>query len=175
MEAIGKIQKTFGAHGELVVALYDDHTLPTGKPVFIEINGLLAPFYVNKAEKRGQKLTVVFDDMEAEALAAELVGREIMVAPSARQRRKKSTAPNEGATPDELIGYKVIDLTHGELGSAASWMDYPGNPCIQVVNPRGQEIIIPANEALIVSIDRDAKVLSVDLPQGLLELYINNL
>jgi 16S rRNA processing protein RimM len=168
MEAIGKIQKTFGAHGELIIALYGSNPLPVGKPVFIDINGLLTPFYVGKVEERGKKLLVVFDDMEAETLAAELVGKEIM----AEQQRKKNTAAHEGSTLDELLDYRVADVTHGELGTIIGWLDYPNNPCLQVVNPQQQEILIPANGALIAAIAKKEKNLTVDLPQGLIEIYL---
>jgi 16S rRNA processing protein RimM len=173
MTTIGKIQKTFGAHGELLLALYGDFSLSQSAPLLINIDGLSVPFYLKSVEEKGSKYIVVFDDMESEKLAQELVGKEVMAELSARQQRKHASSSDGGATLDELIGYKAVDVTSGEVGSVKNWLDYPGNPCLQILNAAGQEIIIPANGDLIVSIDKKEQILTVDLPQGLLEIYLS--
>ncbi len=171
LTAIGKLQKTFGAHGELMLALYDDFSLPQSAPLFITVDGLSVPFYLKSAEEKGSKYVVVFDDMESEKRAAELVGKEVMAELSARQQRRHA-AGSGSAAPRELMGYKVVDKALGELGLVGDWLDYPGNPCLQILNPQGQEIIIPANEDFIISVDGKEKILTVDLPQGLVEIYL---
>ncbi len=174
LTTIGKIQKTFGAHGELMLALYNDFSLPQNNtPLFISIDGLNVPFYLKSAEEKGSKYIVVFDDMESEKRALELVGKEVCVELSARQQRKHAATASDDTTPNELVGFTVVDKTDGELGKVESWLDYPGNPCLQIVNAQGQEIIIPANDDLISSVDDKQKILTVDLPQGLLDIYLN--
>jgi 16S rRNA processing protein RimM len=39
---------------------------------------------------------------------------------------------------------------------------------------KNKEILFPLNEDMIVEIDEDEKTLLVDLPEGLLELYLNS-
>lgn len=175
MTTIGKIQKTFGAHGELLLALYGDFSLPQDTPLFISIDGLNVPFYLKSAEEKGNKLVVVFDDMESEKRALELVGKEVAVELSARQSRimRDEHTAQSNETSNLLIGYKVTDKTSGELGTITNRLDYPGNPCLQVTNAAGQEIIIPANNDLVVSVDNEQKILTMDLPQGLLEIYLS--
>ena len=171
MTTVGKIQKTFGARGELLLALYSGAAQLPDSPLFIAVDGLNVPFYLKSAEKKGSKYVVVFDDMESEKLAQELVGKEVMAELSTRQQRKHS-ATASGTTLDELATYKVVDVTCGELGTVSCRLDYPGNPCLQIINAQGQEIIIPANSDLFVSVDEKEKVLMVDLPQGLVGVYV---
>jgi len=173
MTTIGKIQKTFGAHGELLLALHNGVAQLPDSPLFITIDGLNVPFYLKSVEEKGSKYVVVFDDMESEKLAQELAGKEVMAELNAKQQRKHLSATTSSATLDELVAYKVVDVTCGELGTVSCRLDYPNNPCLQILNAQGQEIIIPANDALFTSIDKKEKILTVDLPQGLVEIYLS--
>ena len=172
MTTVGKIQKTFGARGELLLALYSGAAQLPDSPLFVAVDGANVPFYLKSAEKKGGKYVVVFDDMESEKLARELTGKEVMAELNARQLRQHSATAG-GATLDGLVGCKVVDATCGELGTVRCRLDYPGNPCLQIINAQGQEIIIPANSDLVVSVDEKEKILAVDLPRGLVEIYLN--
>ena len=164
---VGDVRKTFGANGELIVKLRED--IPTAilqnkEPVFIYIDGLPVPFYMKSAEPKGTaKLLVVFEDMETEALATELVGKPIYIA-------SKETAIESRSELDVLVGFTAIDDSHGELGLVKEVMDIPGNPCL-VLDRNGLEVIVPLNQDLISKIDPKKKQIHLTLPDGLLDLY----
>ena len=68
-----------------------------------------------------------------------------------------------------LIGFKVEILGSQREGIVRSIDTYPqGNMINCVIN--GKEILIPEVEEWITAIDLDLKVISLELPEGLLEL-----
>ncbi|MDR3366188.1 MAG: hypothetical protein LBO71_04385 [Prevotellaceae bacterium] len=168
MTPIGKLQKTFGAHGELLLALYGDGaTLPQKSPVFVNVEGLDVPFYIKNIAEKGGKFVVIFDDMEQEALAAELVGKEICAAQA--ERRTASALP---AASEAWLGYTFVDAAHGVIGKLTRRLAYPGNPVLELATEQGKEILIPDNPDFVVGVDKRKKVVSVRLPEGLVELYL---
>jgi 16S rRNA processing protein RimM len=164
----GKLQKTFGAHGELLLALYGEGaTISQKLPVFISVDGLDVPFYFKSITEKGGKFVVIFDDMEQEALAKELVGKEIFAAQTVRSRA--STSPAES---DRMLGYTFADATFGVIGKLARRLDYQGNPVLEIATGQGKEILIPDNPDFITAVDNKKKIVSVNLPEGLIEMYL---
>lgn len=164
---IGDVLKTFGARGELIVKVLEDiprAILQNKKPVFIYIDGLPVPFYMKVVESKGvSKLVVVFEDMETEALATELVGKPIHLVVD-------KVTPEQGSELDMLVGYTVVDVSYGELGTVKEVMAIPGNPCL-VLSKDEVEVIVPLNQDLISKIDQSKKEIHLNLPDGLIELY----
>ena len=167
LRLIGDVLKTFGANGELIVKVREDipQVVQQNKePIFINIDGLSVPFYMKSVEPKGtNKLMVVFEDMETEALATELIGKQIYLA-------SKEASPQPSAEFDLLVGFTAIDIKHGELGQVEDVLDIPGNPCLVVVK-NDQEIIIPLNGDLISKVDPKKQQIHLNIPDGLLDLY----
>lgn len=168
LRLIGNVLKTFGTNGELIVKLREEAPpaiLQNEEPIFIYIDGLSVPFYMKLAEPKGtNKLLVVFEDMEAEALAAELVGKEVY------QESEEAEASLDNEL-DVLVGFTAIDKKHGTIGLVDHILAIPGNPCLVVIKDDGQEVIIPLNEELISGVDSRKKQIRLDVPDGLLDLY----
>lgn len=74
---------------------------------------------------------------------------------------------------DYLIDYRVSDKTQGPLGEVIDVLINDNGHDNLVVNYRDQEVIIPFVEAIILSINEEAHTIDVDLPEGLLDLYLN--
>ena len=70
----------------------------------------------------------------------------------------------------EIIGFQVIDTKYGEVGSIVSVNDRTAQALFEIIN-QGKEILIPIIDEFIVSIDRESKILTVQTPDGLLDLY----
>ncbi len=167
LQLFGEVSKTFGANGELIIKYREELSAQTLKkePVFIYMDGLPVPFYFKSFEPKGtNKMLVVFEDMEAEALARELVGKSVFFVPK-HGRKKRSDELND------LIGFHIIDEQHGELGTVTEVLDIPGNPCLSL-NHQGKEVIIPLNEELVTRVDAKAKKIYLKLPEGLVDLYL---
>lgn len=61
------------------------------------------------------------------------------------------------------------EIHHGHLGEVTDVDDSTLNTLF-IVDRQGEELLIPAQEDFIVDIDQQHKVITVDLPQGLLNL-----
>ena len=69
----------------------------------------------------------------------------------------------------EVIGFELIDQTHGTLGHIDSIMDLPGNPCS---NRSGKEKrAFPMTDSVLFDRDRAQQRILLDLPEGMYDLY----
>ena len=164
---IAKATKTFGQNGELVLRLYD--TFPEEinfkEPIFAVINGLTVPFFLSSFRKQGaNKAVVVFDDIDTEYRAAELIGTEF-VAPS------EEYEDDDELYYEDLEGYAFTDEISGKKGTVTGYIDNDMNP-ILIAETEGKTIYIPANENIIKEVDPDNSKILVALPDGLLDLYL---
>lgn len=73
----------------------------------------------------------------------------------------------------DLKGFTVSDETQGELGEIIDVNEYP-QQFVATVLYKGTEVMFPLNEDMIVEIDEDEETLLVDLPEGLLDIYLSN-
>ena len=168
LSLFGDVLKTFGTTGELIVKLRNDvpqEIIQKKEPVFVYIDGLPVPFYILTIESKGtSKLLMVFEDMETEALAAELVGKQVYYS------SKLGTKASADDGLSVFIGFTVITVGEGVLGIVKDVMDIPGNPCLVVDGENGSELIVPFNEDLLVKVNVKGKELHLNLPEGLLDL-----
>ena len=163
----GEVLKTFGTDGELLVKLSKnvaDENIEG--PVFVEIDGLRVPFYFKLFERRGQRAKAIFENMESETLADELVGKKILMPTG-------SVSDDEVVSElQELVGFSVKDKQHGILGTVIQVFEFPGNPCIEVDTPK-DALIIPLNG--VRKFDYHKKLIYTEIPEGLVELYCDGL
>jgi 16S rRNA processing protein RimM len=69
----------------------------------------------------------------------------------------------------DLIGLKVFTTDGRHLGKVASIIETGAND-VYVVKDDAREILIPALESVVHTIDLDAKIMRVELPDGLEEI-----
>lgn len=138
------------------------------EPLFVMFDGLSVPLFVEYFERRGQRGALMrFADIDTPERATELVGEEIFVCGA----QKEADAADE-LTFDDLVGYRFIIAGETLHGSVAAFIDSEMNPLLQL-DAAGRELLIPAADEFIESLDTDARTISFILPEGLLELYID--
>jgi 16S rRNA processing protein RimM len=71
--------------------------------------------------------------------------------------------------PNQLAGYKIIDEQAGLIGAITQILDYNNNLLFSVLR-NGDEILIPANEEIIIKVNHKKKEIIIAAPQGLLDL-----
>jgi 16S rRNA processing protein RimM len=155
----GEVLKTFGTVGELIVKIDEPSPEKIKEPVFICIDGLWVPFYFKLFELRGKKAKIIFENMESEALAEELIGKKIF------SHRKPSFVPDSKRS--DLTGFTVIDSQLGNLGQVSDVFEFPGNPCIELTIS-GKQVMIPLNG--IIKLEHRKKLIHTSIPEGLLDL-----
>ncbi|MEN6618263.1 MAG: ribosome maturation factor RimM [Rikenellaceae bacterium] len=166
---VAKVLKPFGTKGELIIRYSPEaqEDIDKKKPVFIYYDGLPVPFFVESIQDRATNQALVkLEGIYSESLAGEIVGELIYI----EKKTKKSKSKN--FSPEDLIGYSIIDLDGTPLGIVIEFYDYPNNPCLGVkkLNEDNQEQLLPLNEEFIVDLDNETQILKVSLAKGLFDL-----
>ena len=165
---IGYISKTRGLKGEVQVSFsFDEPEKLKIKSVFIEINNKLVPFFVDTYKiPMPQVGYFTFEDIDHIDKAQNITKRKIFLPNRLKPKRKK-----EEFLYTDLVGFTADDLQNGNLGEITEVREYP-QQYLATVNYKEKEVLIPLNEAFITNLDIELKTISFDLPEGLLDLYL---
>ena len=68
-----------------------------------------------------------------------------------------------------FVGFKVEEIRHGELGLITDVDDSTINTLF-VIDHNGKELLVPAQEEFILKMDEKKRLMTVQLPDGLLNL-----
>lgn len=165
---IGSIQKPHGINGDLSIRFQEQfyETLEEAGTIFLEIDGLLVPFFIAEEGVRfrtGDSAIVALEWVDSEEQARKLAGLSVYA--------KNDEIKNSENSLDlrMLEGFLLIDQRKNPIGTIGFIHDFSGNVVLEV-NYHGKEIMIPFNEDFLISIDQGSKVLALNLPDGLLTL-----
>jgi len=161
---VGKVVKTHGVSGELIVELDNPEILEeTTEPVVLEIEGLRVPFFISHAQAiSAQRARIQFDCTKTEQRAKSLVGCRLFISPNLLEDL------DDGYTsPNALIGFKVIDKTKGEIGNILRIDSLSINPLMVVGDT---EILIPFHPDFVTKIDFRKRQVNINVPEGLLHI-----
>ena len=143
--------------------------------VLIQINkkdNSLIPFFISNCQlQNNDTLKIKIDDVNEIADAKPLIGKEVYLP-------LNSLPILEGNKfyYHEVIGFKVIDTKHGEIGELKQVLDYPKQASFEIINKEDKEdkeILIPITTEIIVNVDRENQVIEVTTPEGLINLYLS--
>lgn len=67
---------------------------------------------------------------------------------------------------DELPGFSVLDRAGKPLGLVTGWYELPAGLTLEVQGPK-REFLLPFKKELVTEVDREARRLVVELPEGL--------
>ncbi len=167
----GYISKRIGNKGELAFVLDVDEPLRYKKlkSVFIELNAALVPFFITKIQLRNTIAVVSLEGIDSIEKAEELVKAELYLPLSMLPALK-----GKKFYFHEVPGFTVIDKNYGNIGIIEKVLDFPQQSILQIKKDT-HEILIPAREEFIIRIDRDARQIEVQAPDGLIDIYLNNL
>lgn len=159
--------KPHGIKGEISLVtnsdVFDDAEDPC---VICEIDGILVPFFVEEYRyKTDTVILLKLENVNNERAAREFTNREAFFLLDAVNKDDLIG----DMTWDNFIGYTVINEHHGELGKITNVDETTINVLLQI-DHNGEELLLPAAEELITSVDHDNKTLQVSVPEGLLDL-----
>ena len=168
---LGHITRTHGTKGEVIVFLdvdypedYDDL-----ESVFVEIKGEFVPFFIENINvQKESKAIVKFEDVGSIEKATPLINCALYLPDDTLEELEEDQFYYH-----EIIGFVVIDQRLGSLGVVAQVYTMPTQDLISMIF-EGREILIPVNEDIILTVNRDEKQLHVNLPEGLVEVYLED-
>ncbi|MDQ3046210.1 MAG: ribosome maturation factor RimM [Bacteroidota bacterium] len=166
---LGYISRRVGNHGEVafVLDVDDPGRYRKMESVFVELNHSLVPFFIKKIQIKGNIATVQIDGIDSIDRAEELVKSGLFLPMDSLPKLK-----GKKFYFHELPGYTVSDKNHGAIGTIEEVLDFPQQSIFKIKHG-SHEILIPAKEEFIISIDRKTKHIEVAAPEGLIDLYIS--
>lgn len=165
---IGTIQRTHGVGGEFQVIWNDDFYLEEQnlESVFIEFDGIPVPFFIASIRPKGEdKALVKFDDIEDVDTADELVGLKMLIPAD-------EITKSDELLMSDLVGYTLCNAQNQHIGNIVDYQEYQSNSVFTVLHHSGKEVMIPATDELIVEFDTEKKIIIMELPEGLIDLYL---
>lgn len=159
MKTIGRITKTYGYEGAVVVRSESGITgePKQGEPVFVVIDGIPVPFFTREAFSPSPDMLVIsFDDYLTTESVIAFKGCEVRTAGE----------PDPADELSGLTGYTLTDINSSIRGVITSVMKNPGQ-LLAVVSVNGEEIYIPLHPDLIISVDQAKMLIEMSLPEGL--------
>ena len=166
---LGKIAKKFSFKGEVLIYLDTDEPelYEDMESVFVEFNKNLVPFFIENSNlHKSDFLRVKFEDVDDEAEADSIMGCEIYLPLNMLPKLEGNKFYFH-----EVIGFEIEDLRLGIFGKIVSINDTSAQPLFEVINGN-VEILIPMIDQFLVKIDRENKKVIMDLPEGLVEMYL---
>ena len=166
---LGKIAKKFSFKGEVLIYLDTDEPelYEDMESIFVEFNKNLVPFFIeNSSLHKNDFLRVKFEDVDTEADADEIMNCEVYLPITMLPKLEGNKFYFH-----EVIGFEIEDQRLGIFGKIVSINDTSAQPLFEVINGN-IEILVPMIDQFLVKIDRENKKVIMDLPEGLVEMYL---
>lgn len=167
--AVGHIIGVHGLRGEFKVELYTDFPERFAPGVTIRVGTELKRLKIAQVREHKGNLLMKCNDVEDRNAAEALRGQWLFV------REDEAVELDEGAYwIHDIIGLSVVTLEGVALGKITDVLATGSND-VYVIKPvtgvnQGREVLIPALEEVIVTVDLAQGVMTVRLPEGLIDV-----
>tara|TARA_R110002073_G_scaffold159477_1_gene314775 strand:- start:4321 stop:4845 length:525 start_codon:yes stop_codon:yes gene_type:complete len=165
---LGKIVRKYSFKGELLAKLDTDQPelYEHLDAMFIQVRNNLIPFFIESSQlHKSDLLRIKFEEVDTEADADTLIKSELYLPLELLPKLEGNKFYFH-----EVIGFKINDKNFGEVGVIKAINDSTAQALFEV-DRDGVEILIPMNDEFILKVDREAKTIWVETPEGLIELY----
>ncbi len=167
---IGKIVAAHGIGGQIII----EHAL--GKPInfkgieaiFVEKNTeSFIPYFISSAVAKTDTLThLQIEGIHNREATRILISKKVWLPLQEFQQLVDKTSPLA------LLGY-MVQQEGADLGIVQEVIEQPHQLMVTILF-KGQEAYIPLHEESLKGVDHSKKIVSVSLPDGLLDLYTSS-
>lgn len=163
---IGVFNKPHGIHGELSFTFTDDiFDRVEAEYLICLLDGIFVPFFMEEYRFRSDSTALVkLEGVDTSERARMFTNVEVYFP----TKHAEDAGPGE-LTWDFFVGFLIEDKKYGNLGFVTE-VDNTTINTLFIVDHQDEELMIPAQEDFILNIDREQKVILMDLPEGLLAL-----
>jgi 16S rRNA processing protein RimM len=164
---IGKLVAVFGLQGELVLShrLGKKTALKGLKAIFLEEKkDEMLPWFVEGVRAKGDDdLYIKLEGLDSKEAARRVVQKEVWITEADFEQFAGKSAPIS------LVGFRMID-GEDDLGEVLEVIEQPHQVLCRI-DLNGKEALIPVHEETLKKLDRKKKLVYVELPDGLLDVY----
>lgn len=170
---LGYTSKVHAKQGELVAKLDVDNPEQYKKleSVLIRMHkqdSSLIPFFITQTQLQNDgTLRIKIDDVNTVEQAKEMVGKELYL-----PLTQLPKLTGNQFYYHEITGFAVVDLEKGSLGTIINVLDHPTQAIFEIKHSSGKEVLIPITDDIIQTVDRENKTITVQAPEGLIDVYL---
>jgi 16S rRNA processing protein RimM len=165
---IGKLVATFGLKGELILKhSLGKKTSLKGLTVFFieEKKESFIPWFIESTKiKSEEEIYIKIEGINTKEEANKLTQKEVWL-PEADLKKYSAKS-----SPINLLGYQILDAGK-PLGKILEVIEQP-HQLLCRLEIETKEVLIPLHEQTILGIDHKKQEVRVELPPGLLEIYL---
>lgn len=168
---IGHYNRPHGVSGEISATVDVERKVLSDLSCLVsDIDGIFVPFFINAMRpKSSETVLLTIDGFDNEHDVQRLVNHDIF-ALKREFKQESEDADADGYPLDFFIGFDLNDENGNRLGTIVDVNEQTENAFFIILRDDDEELLIPANDDLIVEFDLDDKVMVMTLPDGLLTL-----
>ena len=169
---LGKITKPHSFKGEVVLWMDVDDSAPYEgvDTLWLPQQSALVPYAVESLRRNKDRFVVRLSDVNTEAAAKQLSGKDVWLPLT-------EMAPMEDGKFyfHEVQGWTAVDRSTGDaVATIVHVVDQGAYPMLEVEFDNGNQGFIPLPDHVQVDVKREEQKLVLDLPEGLLDVYLSN-
>ena len=156
---IGYVSKSHGFKGHVKLNFFEEEykkLISKEGFLFLEIDNKGVPFFIEEIESTGT--IVKLEDVDSEEIARRYCKLQIL-----------SFSDSLEKVAHDLIGFTVMNSQGTTIGVITEVQDLNGNTVLSVVSNHN-DLMVPFHEDLLIDIDAKAKLMTLEIPEGLLDL-----
>lgn len=167
---IGSLNKPHGINGEINASIDSGIQLTELRCIILDIDGIFVPFFIEALRTKGtDSYLLTIDGVENEDAAMALSKKTIYAL--------KDDCPNLGILEDndgmyaeDFIGFTAVDDNDTLIGKIVDIDESTENILFIIERTDGNSIYIPVADEFIIDIDIDRNMVTMSLPDGLIDL-----
>lgn len=163
---VGNTQKPYGIKGEIILRFRKAEYADVDTDFyFLEIEGIPVPFFIEEfTYSTDVTARVKFEEIDDEVAAARYVNCPVFLP---RELIHSSTTQTDAGW-DFFMGFTIVD-SNGEVLGVIEEVDESTMNVLFVVRDGKNEYLIPATDDFIDEIDEGNQLITMSLPEGLIE------
>ena len=160
---IGYFAKPHGIEGNLIIRLNGNFAdkIEPGEPLFVEHDGTLVPFFIEEITPLENRAIIKLEFINSEPEAKKIVSRKVYAKTDFTNLGQEDTAFFES--------FRIKDQSSNREGIIIEYISEELNPLYRTQFD-AKEILIPASSDFIISVDKENRIVHMNLPSGLLDI-----
>jgi len=167
---LGNIVSKYSFKGEVLVKLDTDdpEIYENMESVFVSLGNNLVPFFIKRCRlHKSNLLRIDFEEVKSESDADRIMKSGLYLPLTMLPKLTGNKFYYH-----EIIGFTMIDSVHGNIGVIQSVNDSTAQALFEV-QKEDKQLLIPVNDDIISTVDRENKTMYVTTPEGLVDLYLS--
>jgi 16S rRNA processing protein RimM len=164
---VGRVERPHGLAGEVAVSIATDfpQRFAPGVELLWQKGGEQRALRIANARPHAGRMLIAFEGVEDAGAARALGGGDLLVAAA-----EAFPPPPDFFYSHEIREFACEDPRGRALGRATGLESSPAGPLLSVETRPGKIALVPFVRGIVLSVDRAARRIVLDPPEGLLEL-----